>query len=75
MALFRKESKGDFNMEYPSGEKRFIKIYSQGMVDGIEIWVDQVTGVNYLYHYSGHSGGLTLLVDREGRPIISTRQS
>ncbi len=73
MALFRRRSKGDFNLEYPQDGKRFTKVYSQGVVDGIEIWVDRVTGVNYLYHYSGNSGGLTLLVDREGRPIISTR--
>ena len=73
MALFRRRSKGDFNLEYPQDGKRFTKVYSQGVMDGIEIWVDRVTGVNYLYHYSGNSGGLTLLVDREGRPIISTR--
>ena len=73
MALFRRRSEGDFNLEYPQDGKRFNKVYSQGVVDGIEIWVDRVTGVNYLYHYSGNSGGLTLLVDREGRPIISTR--
>lgn len=31
-----------------------------------EIWVDKETGVNYLYHASGYSGGLTPLLDREG---------
>lgn len=51
--------------------KRFEKIYSQGVANVSEIWVDQETGVNYLYHASGYSGGLTVLVDREGRPVVS----
>lgn len=53
-------------------EKRFEKVYSQGTIDVMEVWVDKETGVNYLYHYSGYSGGLTPLLDREGKPIIST---
>ena len=52
-------------------EKRFEKIYSQGAIDVMEIWVDKETGVNYLYHYSGNSGGLTPLLDRDGKPVIS----
>ncbi len=51
-------------------EKRFIKIYSQSL-GSMEIWVDKVTGVNYLYRQSGYSGGLTVLVDAEGKPVIS----
>ena len=31
-------------------EKRFEKIFSQGMVSGWEIWVDTQTGVNYVFH-------------------------
>ena len=53
-------------------EKRFEKVYSQGAIEGMEIWVDTETGVNYLYHYSGYSGGLTPLLDRDGKPVIST---
>ncbi|MED9856017.1 MAG: DUF6440 family protein [Oscillospiraceae bacterium] len=41
-------------------------------MDVMEIWVDKETGVNYLYHYSGNSGGLTPLLDRDGKPVIST---
>ena len=52
-------------------EKRFVKIYSQGFAGSMEIWVDTQTGVNYLFHQSGYSGGLTVLVDREGKPIVS----
>ena len=51
--------------------KRFEKIYSQGVANVSEIWVDQETGVNYFYHASGYSGGLTVLLDREGKPVIS----
>lgn len=52
-------------------EKRFVKIYSQGLVGSMEIWVDTLTGVNYLWQQTGYGGGLTALLDREGKPIIS----
>lgn len=52
-------------------DERFEKTYSQGTVNVIEIWVDRETGVNYLYHKSGNSGGLTPLLDGEGKPIIT----
>lgn len=54
-------------------EKRFVKIYSQGgfASNTMEIWVDQQTGVNYLYTAAGYGGGLTPLLDRDGKPVIS----
>lgn len=52
-------------------DERFEKTYSQGAINVTEIWVDKQTGVNYLYHISGNSGGLTPLLDREGKPIIT----
>ncbi len=52
-------------------EERFEKVYSQGKMNVTEIWVDRETGVNYLYHISGYAGGLTPLLDREGKPVIS----
>ncbi len=52
-------------------EKRFVRTYTDGAFGSNEIWVDTVTGVNYLYHASGYSGGLTVLLDREGKPVIS----
>lgn len=51
--------------------KRFEKIYSQG-IGSMEIWVDKETGVNYLYHNGGYSGGLTVLLDKDGKPVISS---
>ena len=53
-------------------EKRFEKVYAQGALDVMEVWVDKETGVNYLYHSSGNAAGLTPLLDREGKPVIST---
>ena len=52
--------------------QRFEKIYSQGTMSVTEIWVDKETGINYLYHASGYSGGLKPLLDREGKPVISS---
>ena len=54
-----------------SQNDRFEKVYSQGMIDVMEIWVDKQTGVNYLYHQSGYSGGMTPLLDRDGKPVVS----
>lgn len=52
-------------------DKRFEKIYSQGTMTVMEIWVDKETGVNYLFHASGYAGGLTPLLGDDGRPIVS----
>ena len=52
-------------------EKRFVKAYSQDM-GGIEILVDKETGVNYLFSSCGNAGGMCVLVDRDGKPIVST---
>ena len=50
---------------------RFEKVYLQGMMDIMEIWVDKETGVNYVFRQSGYAGGMTPLLDREGKPVIS----
>ena len=52
---------------------RFKKVYSQSM-GSIEIWVDKETGVNYLYHQSGYAGGLTVLLDQDGKPVITPNE-
>ena len=43
--------------------QRFEVIYSQGTITATETWVDRETGVNYLYHAAGYSGGLTPLLN------------
>ena len=50
---------------------RFIKVYSQGAVTSTEILVDRETGVNYIFHSAGYSGGLTPLLDAEGHVVVS----
>lgn len=52
-------------------EERFVQTYTQGVFNTMEIWVDKVTGVNYLFHYNGDSSGMTVLLDRDGRPVVS----
>ena len=53
-------------------DKRFEKVYEQGVVNIMEIWVDKMTGVNYLVHSTGQAGGITPLLDREGKPVVTT---
>ena len=51
-------------------EERFVKIYSENM--GCEmILVDKKTGVNYLFVQSGYAGGLTPLLNADGRPVVT----
>ena len=50
---------------------RFQKIYSQGTIEVVEIWVDAETGVNYVLRRSGNAGGFTPLLDQEGKPVVT----
>ena len=52
-------------------DERFIKIYQQGKWTTMEIWVDRITGVNYLYRQSGYSGGINVLLDADGKPGVT----
>ena len=51
--------------------ERFKKVYTQGAVSVAEVWVDTATGVNYLFCSEGSGGGLTVLVDKDGKPLVS----
>ncbi len=52
-------------------EDRFEKIYTQGgIVSRIEVWLDKATGVQYLWREDGSCGGLTPLLDRDGKPLL-----
>lgn len=53
------------------GKERFEKVYSQGTLNAMEIWVDKETGVNYLFHHNGNAAGFTHLLDREGKPVVT----
>ena len=50
---------------------RFVRVYSQGKLDAILIFVDRETGVNYMFNKVGYAGGLTPLLDSDGKPIIT----
>ncbi len=50
---------------------RFKKVYTQGTLTVMEIWVDTETGVNYVFRQSGNAGGLTPLLDKDGRPVVT----
>lgn len=55
-------------------EDRFIKtLVDQGGFsdNNMVIYVDKMTGVNYLFSCSGYAGGLCVLVDRDGKPIVT----
>ena len=53
-------------------EKRFeiLEKQSFGTMREITIYVDKLTGVQYLFVYSGYGGGLTPLLGKDGKPII-----
>lgn len=50
---------------------RFERVYKQGTIDVIEIWVDKETGVNYLFHRNGNVAGFTVLLDKDGKPVVT----
>ena len=52
-------------------DDRFVRTYSDGVFGSNEIWVDKTTGVNYLFHASGYAGGLTVLLNRDGTPVVT----
>ena len=58
----------------PIKTKRFICTeISGGAFSGVQcrVLVDRDTGVNYLWTASGYAGGLTVLLDAEGKPIVT----
>ena len=54
-------------------EKRFEKVYSQG-AGNIKIFVDKQTGVNYLFVNDGYACGMNVLLDKDGKPIVTAIQ-
>ena len=52
-------------------DNRFKKVYNQGAISGVEILVDKETGVNYIFTFNGNAGGMTVLLDKYGKPVIT----
>ena len=57
----------------PKKTDRFIctEIVGGGLSSRCEVLVDRQTGVNYLFVGSGYAGGLTVMLDAEGKPIVT----
>ncbi len=53
-------------------DKRFEVIHKEGSLSGFKIIVDKETGVNYLFSWDGYAGGLTPLMDKDGKPITTS---
>ncbi|WP_372997379.1 DUF6440 family protein [Lutispora sp.] len=41
------------------------------MMTGFRIIQDRETGVNYLLAFEGNAGGLTVLLDENGKPVVT----
>ena len=51
------------------------KTDASGWCSNVEIWVDKKTGVNYLAYHVGQGGGLTPLLDKDGKPIVTPKNN
>lgn len=51
--------------------ERFEITYKQGVITQTKILRDKKTGVNYIFHCEGNAGGVAVLVDEDGKPIIT----
>ena len=54
-------------------ENRFEFVEKQGLMQGARIIVDKETGVQYLLAHWTNVGGLTVLVDRDGKSLLDPR--
>lgn len=57
-----------------SDKNRFEVVYKEdnAINKGLKmVLVDKETGVNYLFLKSGYAGGLTPLLDTDGKPVIT----
>ena len=61
-----------------SSKDRFEVVYSQSHSLSLNrriVFVDRETGVNYLFVQNGYAGGVTPLLDADGKPVVSGRTS
>ncbi|WP_144510504.1 DUF6440 family protein [Bacillus sp. FJAT-22090] len=64
--MFNKDSEKNIG-----SKKRFEELFTEnGVATGNKIIVDNETGIHYLFSWSGYSGGITPLLDRDGKPMI-----
>lgn len=54
-----------------SPKKRFEEILTEnGVANGNRIIVDRETGIHYLFSWGGYAGGITPLLDKDGKPMV-----
>ena len=52
--------------------KRFLwENVQSGLLKKTSVIIDTETGVNYLFAQEGYAGGLTPLLDKNGKPVIT----
>lgn len=51
-------------------EKRFEIIDKQGKLEQFKVIRDNQTGVLHMMFLSGYAGGLTVMVDQNGNPLV-----
>lgn len=61
--MFGKESHGRFDV-----------VYKEGTISGFKIIVDKETGVHYLFSWDGYAGGITPLLDKDGKTVITSNK-
>lgn len=54
-------------------DNRFGFIEKEGLMEGTSIIVGEETGVQYLLAHRTNIGGLTDLVDKDGKPLLDQR--
>ncbi len=55
-------------------KKRFVQIYYAGVFEQQRVYVDTLTGVNYLLlicNTNNMGSGLTVLLDADGKPVVT----
>jgi hypothetical protein len=53
-------------------KERFKEIYSQGNFTQTKIIQDIETGINYLVRVESSGVGITVLLDKDGKPVITS---
>ena len=52
---------------YTENSERFQIAVSEG---NNAIYIDRYTGVMYFFHRSGNSGGMSVMLDADGKPLV-----
>lgn len=50
-----------------NNDDRFVIVFNEGLN---RIYTDTETGVMYFYHMNGYGGGLSVMLDTDGKPLI-----